>query len=489
MPVMTSTNVGFLNDAAQLRNLIKGANRQGFHPVDQLSDQELVELLSQLSQIKRFHEKCKADPQFKELFLEDAQAAINSLNLKIDSEEIERLKDDAIAQRPPTASTVSALRRFQEIVSESPVSPLEQAGFSQNENFKAWRERQLARCSSQMSKSTHQEILHMTAAFELNKGCSVGCWFCSVSAPKLSDIFFYTPENASLWQEVLQLLKNIHGKAAGASFCYWATDPLDNPDYEKFCLDFQEILGVFPQTTTAQAWKQPQRVKELLKLSIDKGCRLNRFSVISLKVLEQIYQQFTPEELGFVNLVLQNPEAKTIKVNAGRSRQRNLKKAEKDNQPVEQSTPQTNACATGFLFNMVDRTVKLISPYPASDVYPDGYRIFEEGTFNNAEELKTLLEGIIERQMPLSVKLDQPLSFRSDLIYEELPDGFQLSTPYKIYKYRQEPFLKALGSSIARGDKTPEEIISVFSAFGVPPQQVLNYLQLMFNQAVLSDGK
>jgi len=35
--------------------------------------------------------------------------------------------------------------------------------------------------------------------------------------------------------------------AAGRGFCYWGTDPMDNPDYEKFCLDFHEVLGIFPK--------------------------------------------------------------------------------------------------------------------------------------------------------------------------------------------------------------------------------------------------
>lgn len=487
MPTTTLTNTAFKESIHHIRDIIKGINHQGFHPVDQLSDEELEKLLSQLSHIKRFHEKCKSDPQFKEGFLNDVHGAIESYNLKIEVSEIEKLKEDAIAKRSPSASTVSALKRFQEIIKDDPVDMFEIANSSRNKRFQAWRQRQMARCSSQISKSVHQEILHMTAAFELNKGCSVGCWFCSVSAPKLSDIFFYTPENASLWRQVLNTLENLHGDAAGASFCYWATDPLDNPDYEKFCIDFHEILGIFPQTTTAQAWKQPDRVRELLKLSLSKGCRVNRFSIVSLKILDLIYQQFTPEELGFVQLVLQNPEANIVKVNAGRSRQRNQRQAEKNNQAVDDSIPQTNACTTGFLFNMVDRNVKLISPHPASDSCPDGYRIFEEGTFNTAEDLERLLEGMIERHMPLTIRLDQPLSFRSDLNYEELSDGFQLSTRYKFYKYQHQPYLKALGTSIRRGDKTGEEIISLFSAFGVPKEAVLQYLQLMFNQAVLSD--
>jgi hypothetical protein len=108
----------------------------------------------------------------------------------------------------------------------------------------------------------------------------VGCWFCGISAPKLGDIYLYNEENANLWRQVLELLKNKLGENTGSSFCYWATDPLDNPDYEKFCIDFSDVLGVFPFTSTAQALKYPERVKSLIDLSIKKGRTINRFSIL-----------------------------------------------------------------------------------------------------------------------------------------------------------------------------------------------------------------
>ena len=45
----------------------------------------------------------------------------------------------------------------------------------------------------------------------------------------------------------------------------------------------------------------------------------------------------------------------------------------------------TIACVSGFLFNMVERNVRLISPCNASERWPLGYRIYDEGTFTDGE--------------------------------------------------------------------------------------------------------
>ena len=129
-------------------------------------------------------------------------------------------------------------------------------------------------------------------------------------------------------------------------------------------------------------------------------------------MLNQVHQEFSAEELAFVDLVLQNQEAKKIKANAGRARERNLKKGDDDSKFPEQGTI---ACVSGFLFNMVDRSVKLISPCNANDRWPLGYIVYDEGTFSNANELKILLEKMITDNMPLTVRPHDLVSFPSRL--------------------------------------------------------------------------
>lgn len=440
-----------------------------------------------VSHIKRFIERWTADPNFREQVSVDPYNTIIRYHLKIDPEEIKPLWELNSAEALGEGLLNSAhLKYWQEFVNENQIGELLRSisAFPSNPYFKAWRERQIARTTSQFKQWLQDALVHAPVCFELSKGCSIGCSFCGVSAPRLSDIFFYSPENTKLWREVLQLMKEILGPAAGTGFCYWATDPLDNPDYEKFCSNFHEVLGMFPQTTTAQSMKDPARTRALLKLSMEKGCLLNRFSILSLNTLNQVHQEFSAEELTFVKLVLQNKESGQIKANAGRARERNLNKGEEDSDFPEQGTI---ACVTGFLFNMVARSVKLISPCNANDRWPLGYIVYDEGNFSDANDLKILLERMISNNMPLAVRPDDLMNFRRDMKYESLNDGFQLSTKFKTFKFCHEPYLRELGEVIHKGDKTAKEIAEMFDNHGVSPAYTFHNFNLLLEKGVLDN--
>lgn len=434
--------------------------------------------------IKRFYERWMADKQFRETLNQKPTETVKFYNLNVDSEELRPIWDTEFTSQKNKVKLISnSVEKFQKIFIErkSFVKSLHDLPSIKDSRFKAWRERQIARCASQFYLMHHEATAHIPMCFELSKGCSVGCWFCGISAPRLGDIFTYSQDNSKLWQKVLKLMQSILGTAASNGFCYWATDPLDNPDYEKFCIDFHEILGTFPQTTTAQAWKYPERVKALLKLSMEKGGQINRFSILSLKIFNKIHEQFSAEELAAVNLVLQNPEALSSKAAAGKTLDNDKLKADKN------PDQETIACVTGFLFNMVEKSVKLISPCPANERWPNGYIIYDEGTFSDADSLKILLEEMIAKNMSLSVRYSDVIRFRRDLKYENMPDGFQLSTKYLTRKFRNQPYLKELGEVIQQGDKTAKEIVHLFEKFGVPETNTLYSLNLLFSKGVLDE--
>ena len=75
-----------------------------------------------------------------------------------------------------------------------------------------------------------------------------------------------------------------------------------------------------------------------------------------------MHEGFTPEELLRVECVPQNKESAEggliRKSNAGRARKFAKKRS---GELVSEEQSSTIACVSGFLFNMVDRTVKLIS--------------------------------------------------------------------------------------------------------------------------------
>ena len=448
-----------------------------------LSDSEIT----YISNIKRFSERWRADPSFRKQVCVEPYQTIIDYGIKLEPEEIGHLLESNFAQNiPKNDPIITRYEHWKKIVEqEKPSNHLKSAISSlPNLHFKTWRERQIARTTSQFKKWVQDSIPHFTVSLELNKGCSVGCAFCGVSAPSLSDIFYHNQENAQLWREILEVLKEILGSAAGVGFCYWATEPMDNPDYENFCSDFHEILGFFPQTTTAQPLKNPDRTRALLKLSREKKCHYNRFSILSLKMLDLIHKEFTAEELAFVQLELHNKEAKRIKASAGRSREKSTKKPEQGSELSEQGTI---ACISGFLFNMVDRSVKLISPCNASERWPNGYIVYAQETFTDAEDLKIILGRMIEDNMPLTIRPEQLVAFRPDLNYESLPDGFRLSNRLKTYNFRHEPQIKELGDLISRGDKTAQEIVTIFKSSGVPLALIFHHLNLMFEKGILDE--
>lgn len=457
-----------------------------------LSEEEL----KSLSHIKRFKERYQADPDFRTNVTVEPEKTLARYNLKIDPAAIRWLFDKEFvdsqqAEGKPFPLSIQHYLDYNNAVTKwmrrwRDTTP-ENITFESDPRFRAWRERQMARTDSEISKSGNAQIVHAPVCFELSKGCSVGCWFCGISAPRFSDIFYYTPENAKLWQEVLESIKEICGSAARSGICYWATDPFDNPDYEKFVSDFHEILGVFPQTTTAQPMKDPARTRSLLKLSAGKGFTHHRFSILSLKILDSLYEEFTPEELVHVGLVMQNKESLMNKALAGRALEKKQRKAEKNQEADDEIAQPTIACVTGFLFNMVERSVKLISPCKADERWPNGYRVYDEGTFADINDLKALLERMIANHMPLAVRESDRIRFRRDLKHENLVDGFKLSTRFLTLKFRHRPLLKELGEVILKGDKTAEEIAILFESLGVPTADTFYSLNLMFKRGVLDD--
>ena len=308
-----------------------------------------------------------------------------------------------------------------------------------------WRERQIARQRLELGPFATKSNIHSSVAVELTKGCSVGCWFCAFSPDKLSAAFAYTEEHRALWLDVLDALRVRLGPAAASIFLYWASDPFDNPDYERFCLDVHERLGVFPPTTTALALKDPARTRRFLELSQARGVWLNRFSVLSLKMLDRVHAEFTPAELAHVECLAVNKESSFSFGNAGRFRERALAQpellaeqrrkvgfapwfaADRAYDGVEAYPMDSISCVNGFLLNMVDRTVKLISPCVADDRRPLGYETYAERSFGDAAELGAALDDAIARHMTVGLADGVRVRFYPWVRYEECKGGFRVS--------------------------------------------------------------
>ena len=441
------------------------------------------------ARVKRFIERMRGDATFRELMPTAPQETIASYGLQVECEEVRPLWDrDFVARHAPNVPLSPALVSYQKLSKqfENWVHTWDIASRSKNMEYHSWRERQIARCNSELGPTYNEHIPHASVVYELSKGCSVGCWFCGISAPRLSDHFYYSQENARLWQDVLEVLSDIHGPAAGAGFCYWATDPMDNPDYEQFCRAFYETTGRFPQTTTALPLKNPVRTKKLLKESFEKGCFVNRFSVLTRKMLDQIHAEYTPEELVYTQLISQMPGGDIAKSRAGRATERLAAHADRyqDHAFMDGGTI---ACVSGFLFNMVERSVRLISPCNTCERWPLGYRIYDEGTFTDGDDLHELLTLMIRDHMRVEVRAVDTVRFRRDLRYEEFADGFKVSTRYHTRKYQGDAYVKHVGRLVQQGDKTAEAIASSCVWFGVTRTQLLDFLDMLFQNGVLDE--
>ena len=432
---------------------------------------------SDVAHCKRFCEYWAAHPEFREALPKDPYGVAQAAGLKTDPLSIRRLWELDPEHPAYQAEPSLTLLRYRSFMAEKLAfrDTMQTQVKSPHRGYRAWRERQIRRCYGELGKAKGEGLVHAGLAVELCEGCSVGCWFCGISALKFNGVWPYSDENARLWREVLDSLHEQIGDAAGAGFCYWATDPLDNPDYEQFCLDFYDIFGQFPQTTTALALKDVERTRNLLQLSQKHGCPINRFSVLSRKQLLRIHEQFTPLELLRVELVLQNKESLGAKSAAGKA----LSEIE-----GEDTHATTIACVSGFLFNMPDRQVRWVSPCPASSEHPDGYITHGQAHFETVDELRSILKQWAA--VPARLRLTDVVRWRQDLRSKPTEDGFRLQDHRQGANFDTSwyPAAERLGELVAEGRHTVEEICNHLDE---PAEQTILALQRFHQSAFLEE--
>ncbi len=436
-----------------------------------------------IGQTKRFLERFAADAVFREVLCQDPQEAAGRWGLKRDPEEIRQLWETPGSGMcaPPQSLAVARYRAY---VAEKRqfAATHRHMGLPQDPRWRAWRNRQILRCESHLGPKARL-LVHAPFCIELGKGCSVGCWFCAVSAEKLGEQLAYNGRSARWWKECLQVLREITGEGSHGGYCYWSNDPLDNPDYEQFMVDFHEVIGFFPQTTTAQPDRHVDRVRDLLKLAEQKGGVIDRFSVLSLPQWNRIHEAFDAAELAFVECIPQNKEAlHPGKVIAGKALAREKKlvaKGKAEATPEHQTS--TIACVSGFYLNMVDRRVQLITPCNACDRWPLGHWLLDEGTFTDAASLRRLLLRMIGDHMKETLAPDSVVAFRRDLNYEATPDGFEVTSPFRRHRVRLPQDMLGLAEQIRSGRHTLAEL-------ALKSQRPLEETFHLFNDLLYSRG-
>lgn len=362
-------------------------------------------------------------------------------------------------------------------------------------SFNAWRRRRIAACNSELGRFGEQ-IDHPVIAIELNVGCSVGCYFCAFDAKRLTQTFDYdNPEHLAMFRATASHLTDLFGPYAGSCLLYWSTEPHDNPHYIEFLKEYEAITGSVLCTSTAR-WNEDW-IRGLIDFYRPTGSPWPRISVLSRKIMHRLFDQFTPEEFRDVWVLAQqkdNDDLRT-KVPGGRDKMlKNLKtfKDRRDyaeDQPLEEPVVQGSiSCVSGFLINLLEGTVHLISPCFTSEKYPYGYRTFAQASFENDEELNAAMRHMIERHMPEQPYDAMPMAFRDDLDYRPKDDGFTLVSPHHIHRFHGSPVLKPLGELIQRGDLTCGEVNQrLFEDHGLNPMLSLAMIKNLFDQGFLDE--
>ena len=369
-----------------------------------------------------------------------------------------------------------------------------------NRRFRAWRAANIARCDLQLSRADNAAIPHSPFAIELTEGCSVGCWFCGAGAARLAGHARYD-STAALWREMLDVLAGACGSSSAArGFLYWATDPLDNPDYERYCNDYAARLGRWPAMTTALALKNVERTRRLLVEAERNGQRHNRFSVLTLRMLERIEQAFSPDELLFVDLVLQNPEADTLKSLEGRfqtAAERDPTLAVKELaklrswvlNPEDVELPTTTACVTGFIVNLLHQRVQLVSPCRSTEAWPLGHYVFAEAHFDSGADFLRIVSSMIDNVMTPDVPSDRAIRLSDGVQCTATTEGLRLiarTEEVDVDGDRVRPFLHALAELLPGGTATVHETIEWGTrAFGMDEQEVRDVLSALWKAGAL----
>lgn len=452
--------------------------------------------LSRTAHIKRFYERWAADPKFRDALIADPPATLERYHLEVSLDDVQGLIDGDPRPCPAAMEMWEIVQRKMSFVE----SFYGADAWPSHPSMIAWRRRQIARQRLDLGPFLAASNIHSSLAVELTKGCSVGCWFCALSPDSLTGIFHYDEANARLWRDTLHAFAERLGRGIRSGFLYWASDPLDNPDYERFCLDFFEIAGVFPPTTTALAMRDPARTRRLLALAQERECWQNRFSVLTVPLMDRVHAEFSAEELALVECMPLNAQASFAYGNAGRFRERakqhpSLLDTQRDKlrlAPWFSSDPAYTesesyangsiGCVTGFLVNMVERKVELISPCTADDTWPLGYYVYGAGTFDDAESLGALLDRLIAECMNTEVPLDEVVQFHDYLAFIETPSGYALEG-----RFRQRVDIegdRAIGELVRGGDKTAREIASIIG----PEAETLRQLDALLARGVLKEA-
>lgn len=343
--------------------------------------------------------------------------------------------------------------------------------------FDSWRSRNINRVALQLDLAA-AGLTHPPVAFELSSGCSVGCWFCGISAKEFKGHATLAGNGESEWRQILSSVRGIVGEGIRSSFCYWATDPLDNPEYLDFIRIFEDVTGAIPQTTTAIPLRNVELTRSVLELWKDKRSIPNRFSVMTLRQLREIHSEFSPEDLFGVEIVLQlKSDGAVRKFSAGRNYA--------ETSPRDESQDGTIACVTGFLINIVEKSIKLISPTMPSKQWPDGYIIYDSRNYDDVANFDAILRQMINESARPNLRGSEPIRIVSGGSYRKSRNSNGIL--FRRLEINND-FIGVVGDLLHEGTSTPTSVVESCIERGMEPIQAVASLERMWHEGVLAQS-
>jgi len=273
--------------------------------------------------------------------------------------------------------------------------------------WKIWRNLQIARYSREDTSTRSSQITHIPYAIELSEGCSGGCSFCGVSAQALQNSGLPFNDGREIYQALLDVLGNACGLLSQYGVLYWATDPLDQPDYEYYANLFYQKFGLWPITTTALAENHIERIRGMLRTPAAERPWGLRCSMRSRYAYQKLFKELTPLERGMIRFLPQYPESSSQYALAGRS-------FSKDTASQQTQSGGTIACMSGFLISLPRREIQLITPCLAEPRNLNGYRVLGRDSFSSIDDLPNAFNKLLKIIPCPPIQLDTLLMITID---------------------------------------------------------------------------
>lgn len=440
---------------------------------------------------KRFFELYNADPAFRSEYRDHPEQTLQKHHLPLDQEFISTIfqatkGSEHASDTPYCVGWYAKTKLISDIIRQLLDEPI------RNKHVHWWRQRQLNRIKALYPAQLFYILPHIPIAFELSQGCSGQCPFCCFAPPPLQRVFAYTPENQRLWRNILEISQAMIGPIVKYGLCYYATEPFDNPGYERFIQDFYAVTQWWPQLTTVRHLAEPARIRKYINMirtgpALESG--MVRFSIISLAMLRRVHAEYSPAELEYVDLVLNNPEAAYKYSPAGRARQLLACWREQGIDPAQKFyAPGPGSCLSGFVINLAERTIRLIAPCNPDDQHPHGYIEFDAVSFTDAHDYEIQMESLIERNMPEFPKNQANLKFNPVFAFKKQADGIAFSTPFLTRRFHGDEHFVTLCTLIQSGQYTWADIQKQFENPFLTEYYLKPKLTDLFEQGIIQEN-